>query len=174
MGKHWIPRDFQCSRVTFEGYNTSRLNISRKTSSYWAFFFGWESKTCHDFWGAAERCCVLQDVIQKSPKNTLLKTNKRPLKRDYFSRVGIHLNQPLIFRGHSFVFRGVSLSRKTWELFFGTVTDHSLKPGADASKRLWKITPGFFWWILVGLAQNWKKKKTLTEKKMQVRNHGSF
>ena len=58
--------------------------------------------------------CRIEASKDISKLDTPPKTNECPLKRNYFSRE-IHLNQPLIFRGYSFVFREVcSKLRTTW------------------------------------------------------------
>ena len=101
---HWpspskLGRVYQLSlvvRITF----LLRLNLMER------FLFGISDMT---FQGKI--CCKgIKQICDKenyTPENERI----RPLKRDYFSRE--YIFQPLIFRGHSLVFRGVT-SEISW------------------------------------------------------------
>ena len=68
------------------------------------------------------------------------------------------------------VFRGVSLSRKTWELFFGTVTDHSICQVPMPQKSMKKSPLEFFGDFRWGSSK--LEKKNLNGKKNAAKNHG--
>ena len=79
--------------------------------------------------------------------STSLKKLTCPLKRDYFNRN--YIFQPLIFRGHSFVFRGIYATRlekgMQRRLVFGSKTNDRTPKGNNKGPDSKKITCEIYW-----------------------------